>query len=61
MSNMEETTRPTAGGRSSPAMSVPKINSGTGFSKREYAAILLKVPNSGVDWLDDMIRESNQT
>jgi hypothetical protein len=25
---------------------------------RQYAAIKLKVPNSGTDWLDDMIRES---
>ena len=25
---------------------------------RQYAAIKLKVPDSGTDWLDDMIRES---
>ena len=25
---------------------------------REYAAIHLKVPSSGADWLDDMIRQS---
>tara|TARA_R110002126_G_scaffold127564_4_gene269831 strand:- start:3444 stop:3719 length:276 start_codon:yes stop_codon:yes gene_type:complete len=30
----------------------------TGMSLREYAAIKLKVPNSGTDWLDDMIRQS---
>jgi len=30
----------------------------TGMTLREYAAIKLKVPNSGTDWLDDMIRQS---
>ena len=30
----------------------------TGMSLREYAAIKLKVPDSGADWLDDMIRQS---
>jgi hypothetical protein len=25
---------------------------------RQYAAIKLRVPNSGTDWLDDMIRTS---
>ena len=29
-----------------------------GMTLREYAAIRLKVPNSGTDWLDDMIRDS---
>ncbi len=29
-----------------------------GFRQQEIAAIRLKVPNSGTDWLDDMIRES---
>jgi len=29
-----------------------------GMNLREYAAIKLKVPNSGTDWLDDMIRQS---
>lgn len=29
-----------------------------GMTLRQYAAIKLKVPNSGTDWLDDMIRES---
>lgn len=38
-----------------PAFPVPKINSGAGFTKREYAAILLRVPDSGSDWLDEMI------
>ena len=30
-----------------------------GMTLRQYAAIKLKVPDSGVDWLDDMIRKSN--
>lgn len=29
-----------------------------GMSMRQYAAIHLKVPNSGLDWLDEMIREA---
>ena len=31
-----------------------------GMTLREYAAIKLQVPNSGTDWLDEMIRESLQ-
>jgi hypothetical protein len=31
-----------------------------GMTLREYAAIKLKVPDSGTDWLDDMIRKSNE-
>ena len=31
---------------------------GIGITMRQYAAIKLKVPNSGTDWLDEMIRES---
>jgi len=30
----------------------------TGMTLRQYAAIKLRVPNSGTDWLDDMVRES---
>jgi len=30
----------------------------TGMTLRQYAAIKLKVPDSGVDWLDEMIRQS---
>ena len=29
-----------------------------GMSLRQYAAITLKVPDSGEEWLDDMIRQS---
>lgn len=43
---------------SSPAHPVAKLNSGLGFTKKEYAAILLKVPDSGTEWLDLMIRKS---
>lgn len=31
-----------------------------GMSLRQYAAIALRVPNSGTDWLDDMIREARR-
>lgn len=37
---------------------VPKLNNGGGFTKREYAAILLRVPDSKTEWLDEMIRKS---
>lgn len=29
-----------------------------GMTLRQFAAIKLRVPNSGTDWLDDMIRQS---
>lgn len=31
-----------------------------GMSLRQYAATHLKVPNSGTDWLDEMIEEANK-
>jgi hypothetical protein len=31
-----------------------------GVTLRQYAAIKLRVPDSGTDWLDDMIRKSNR-
>jgi hypothetical protein len=31
-----------------------------GMTLREYAAIKLRVPDSGTDWLDDMIREARR-
>lgn len=31
-----------------------------GMSLRQYAAIALRVPNSGTDWLDEMIREARR-
>lgn len=37
----------------------PRFESGYGgMSLRQYAAIKLRVPDSGTDWLDDMIRQS---
>ncbi len=30
----------------------------TGMTVRQYAAIHLKVPNSGTEWLDEMIKQS---
>lgn len=48
-----------AGGPAFPANESHGMNSGEpGMTLREYAAIKLKVPNSGTDWLDDMIRAS---
>lgn len=41
------------------AQPVPKINNGSGFTKKEYAAIMLRVPTSGTQWLDEMIDRSN--
>lgn len=32
----------------------------SGMTLRQYAAIHLKVPDSGTDWLDDMIRQANK-
>ena len=32
----------------------------TGFTAREHAAIQLRVPNSGTDWLDAMICQSRR-
>lgn len=31
-----------------------------GMTLRQYAAIHMRVPNSGDDWLDDMIREAQR-
>ena len=52
--------------RNGPAFPVP-LNQGEpwssmgpcdGMTLRQYAAIKLRVPNSGTDWLDEMIRTS---
>lgn len=42
------------------AYPLPKLNSGGGFTKRELAAVMLKVPDSGLDWLDAMIKRSHK-
>ncbi len=47
------------GGPAFPSTEANGANSGdVGMTPRQYAAINLKVPDSGTDWLDDMIRES---
>ena len=46
-----------------PAFPVPDIDGSAvqeGMTLRQYAAIKLKVPNSGTDWLDEMIEEANK-
>jgi hypothetical protein len=40
----------------SPALNENPIH----LTKREFAAITMRVPQSGIDWLDDMIREANR-
>jgi hypothetical protein len=35
-------------------------NSNAGMTLRQYAAIKLCVPDSGLDWLDDMIRQAQR-
>lgn len=39
-----------------PAFPVPQISKNTGMSLRVYAAIHLQVADSGIPWLDEMIR-----
>lgn len=44
-----------------PAFPVPGLQHDeafNGMSLRQYAAIKLRVPDSGTEWLDDMIRQS---
>jgi hypothetical protein len=44
-----------------PAFPTPAgIQHNDGMTLRQYAAIKLCVPDSGTDWLDDMIRKSNR-
>ena len=38
----------------------PRLNDRQGMTLRTYAAIKLCVPDSGIDWLDDMIRQSQR-
>ena len=42
-----------------PAFPLDRDVVNVGMTLRQYAAIKLKVPDSGTDWLDDMIRKSN--
>jgi len=38
----------------------PELGSANGMTLRQYAAIKLRVPQSGTDWLDEMIVESRR-
>ncbi|ATF87549.1 hypothetical protein [Burkholderia gladioli] len=59
MTTTNESSKPADGG---PAFPHPDyLHTGdAGMSMRAYAAIKLRVPDSGIDWLDDMIRTSMQ-
>lgn len=47
------------GGPAFPTLEEHGFNRGEpGMTLRQYAAIKLRVPNSGTDWLDEMIRAS---
>ena len=47
------------GGPAFPTSTEHGFNSGMpGMTLRQYAAIKLRVPDSGVEWLDEMIRAS---
>ncbi len=49
--------------KSASAFPVPGLQhdeSFNGMNLRQYAAIKLRVPDSGADWLDDMIRKSQR-
>lgn len=54
------TQQPEDGGPAFPCPSQAEtpVNLHEGMTLRQYAAIKLKVPNSGTDWLDEMIRQS---
>ena len=62
------TPQPETGGPAFPRAPFEYIDNGnglewdvreqSGMTLRQYAAIKLKVPDSGTDWLDDMIRKS---
>jgi hypothetical protein len=48
------------GGSAFPVPGLQHDEAFNGMTMRQYAAIKLKVPDSGTDWLDDMIRKSNE-
>jgi hypothetical protein len=48
------------GGPAFPRQPNEYIQGSEGMTLRQYAAIKLRVPESGTDWLDDMIRKSNR-
>ena len=48
------------GGAAFPYAAVHGCNGEYGMTLRQYAAIKLKVPDSGTDWLDEMIVKANE-
>jgi hypothetical protein len=48
------------GGPAFPCPETEKHYKDEGMTLRQYAAIKLKVPDSGTDWLDDMICKSQR-
>ncbi|WP_186092828.1 hypothetical protein [Burkholderia gladioli] len=66
MTTTNESSKPFEGGPAFP-VNTQRFEDGSinvypesGMSLRAYAAIKLRVPDSGIDWLDDMIRTSMQ-
>jgi hypothetical protein len=57
-------SEPRDGGPAFPTDSERQVGPDTwhyeGLSLRTYAAIKLRVPDSGIDWLDDMIRQAKR-
>lgn len=47
-----------AGGPAFPTTLDNRMGNGKGMTLRQYAAIKLRVPDSGTDWLDEMILAS---
>jgi len=47
-----------SGGKAFPSHGTMGEVTHEGMTKREYSAINLRVPNSGTEWLDEMIRAS---
>ncbi|ATF86905.1 hypothetical protein [Burkholderia gladioli] len=66
MTTTNESSKPADGGPAFPLGDSGFDMRGTnhecvnGMTLRQYAAIKLRVPDSGIDWLDDMIRTSMQ-
>ncbi|MGS1028807.1 hypothetical protein [Burkholderia glumae] len=55
----DTTSKPADGGPAFPFVEPStEVNVATGMTLRVYAAIALRQPTSGIDWLDDMIRAS---
>lgn len=53
-------TKKQDGGPAFPVPEAANLNDQEGMTLRQYAAIQLRVPNSGTDWLDDMIRQARR-